>query len=291
MSADHKPGRAALWMIGAVISFTSMAVAGREAGLTLSTFEIMTYRSAIGFAIILSILIATGALHRVRTQRLPEHVARNVAHFTGQNLWFFAVSAIPLAQVFALEFTSPLWVIGLAALFLGERLTHVKIIAGVIGFLGVIAVLRPGASPIELGHVTAALAAIGFAVTAIFTKRLTATEDIMTIMFWLTALQLVFGVVTALIANGGTITWPQGVTWVPLTVISLAGLAAHYCLTRALSLAPASVVMPLDFIRLPLIAVIGAVFYAESLSVLVIVGAAMIFGANYLNILASQRGR
>lgn len=288
--SDARPGLAALWMIGAIVSFTAMAVAGREAGLSHDTFEIMTYRSMVGLLIVTAILAVTGRLGLIRTGRLGMHMGRNIAHFTGQNLWFFAVTAIPLAQLFAIEFTSPLWVIALAAVFLREKLTRIKILAGAIGFVGVLIVLRPGTAPLDLGHLAVAAAAIGFAVTAIFTKSLTKTEHIGTIMFWLTAMQLIFGIV-AVFAYDGTLTLPEPHSLLPLFVISLAGLTAHFCLTTALTLAPASVVMPLDFIRLPAAAVIGAIFYEEPLSMLVFIGAALIFGANYMNILASQRGR
>ncbi|MEM1273940.1 MAG: DMT family transporter [Pseudomonadota bacterium] len=288
MSTPARPGRAALWMIGAIVSFSSMAVAGREAGPSFDTFEIMTYRSAIGLVIVTAVIFATGRQHQIRTRHLGLHTARNIAHFTGQNLWFYAVTVVPLAQVFAIEFTSPLFVIALAALFLGERLTWMKIAAGLIGFLGVLVVLRPGTAPLSLGHLSVAAAAFGFAVTAIFTKRLTVLEQIAGIMFWLTALQLLFGIGVALIYDG-QISWPTGADWIPLGIIAIAGLSAHYCLTTALTLAPASVVMPLDFVRLPAIAIVGMAFYDEPLSIAVLLGAAMIFGANYLNIIASQR--
>lgn len=287
--APPRPVRAALWMIGAIISFTGMAVAGRALAGTFSTFEIMTYRSAIGLMVMLIGLMAAGKLALIITQRPGVHLARNIAHFTGQNLWFYAVATVPLAQVFAIEFTSPLWVIFLAALFLGERLTLMKILAGVIGFLGVLIVLQPGSAPLELGHVSVALAAIGFAVTAIFTKKLTVTDDLWTILFWITAMQLVFGLICVFGLHGG-LTWPQTtLEWRYLILVAGAGLTAHTCLTRALSLAPASVVMPLDFFRLPLIALIASSWYAEPLSPYVFLGAAMIFGANYANILSSRR--
>jgi len=292
MSTANRPVLAAIWMLGAVVSFSAMAVAGREAGQFFSTFEIMTYRSAIGLLILVGFVAATGRWSRIKTARPGLHIARNAAHFTGQNLWFFAVQAIPLAQVFAIEFTSPLWVIALAALFLGERLTLVKAAAGVIGFIGVLVVLRPGSAPLDIGHLSVAGAAICFAVTAIFTKQLTETERILTILFWLTLMQLVMGIVT--VAGLGAVSpdglhLPQGAQWLPLIVIALTGLAAHFSLTTALTLAPASVVMPLDFIRLPAIAVVGVIVYGEPFSVAVFIGAALIFGANYLNILASQR--
>lgn len=274
-------------MIGAIVSFSAMAVAGRAAGLTFDTFEIMTYRSAIGVVLVLLIAGATGNLRHIRATRLSVHAGRNIAHFAGQNLWFYAVITIPLAQVFALEFTSPLWVIVLASLFLGERLTWVKVFAGLLGFVGVLIVLQPGTADLALGHLSVTAAALGFAVTAIFTKELTRTEHIATIMFWLTVMQLVFGLVCGLVYDG-QLTWPVGQAWAYLGIIAIAGLAAHYCITTALSLAPASIVMPVDFVRLPAIALIGMMFYDEPVTWAVMAGAALIFGANYLNILSAR---
>lgn len=285
--APDRPGLAAVWMIGAIVSFSTMAVAGREAGLTFDTFEIMTYRSAVGILIMLAVLTAMRRWNEVSRANLTLHGARNLAHFTAQNLWFYAITVIPLAQVFALEFTSPLWVIVLAALFLGERMTWLKAGVGVIGFLGVLLVVRPGAVPLSAGMLAAAAAAFGFAVTAIFTKKLTQRESILSIMLYLTAMQLGFGLICSL--ADGQIAWPETGQWGWLITIGVCGLAAHFCLTTALSLAPASLVMPVDFVRLPLIAIIGVLLYQEALDWAVLAGASLIFGANYLNILASQR--
>ena len=111
MTQHRDIARAALWMTGAIVSFSSMAIAGREAGLTLDTFEIMTSRSLIGLIIMMILLSALGRWHEVRFDNLGWHGLRNLWHFTGQNLWFYAVTVIPLAQVFTLEFTSPIWVV------------------------------------------------------------------------------------------------------------------------------------------------------------------------------------
>lgn len=279
--------QAALWMLGAIVSFSSMAVAGRELSGTLDTFEIMMYRSAIGFCIVLAVLMATGRLAVVRRAHLKHHVLRNIAHFTGQNLWFFAVTAAPLAQVFALEFTTPLWVVLLAPLFLAEPLTRVRALAVALGFVGILIVARPGAETVNAGTVTAALAAVFFALTYIATKRLTRAETIGGIMFWLTGLQLIFGLIAA--GYDGDIALPDAAGLPYVVVIALAGLLAHFCITNALSVASASIVAPLDFVRLPAIAVVGMVLYNEPLDAWVFLGAVVIFGANYVNILAENR--
>lgn len=279
--------RAAIWMTGAIVAFSSMAVAGREVTRTLDTFELMLYRSVIGIVLVLAAAGAAGSLDQITTRRFGLQVLRNTVHFAGQNLWFLAITLIPLAQVFALEFTAPLWVTVLAPFFLDERLTRAKALAAGFGFAGILIVARPDPSALEIGALAAALAAIAFAGSAILTKRLTQTQGIVSILFWLTTTQAVLGLAAAGI--DGSIAWPPAATWPPLVVLSVAGLVAHYCLTSALSVAPASIVMPLDFLRLPVIAVVGMVLYGEPLELAVFLGAAIILGANFLNLRAEVR--
>ena len=278
--------RACLWMIGAIFSFTSMAIAGRQVSFALDTFEIMTYRSLLGIAIVCSIAYATGTWRQINTQQLGLHAVRNLSHFIGQNLWFFALTMIPLAQVFALEFTTPIWVLLLSPLVLGERLTRVGLIAALIGFIGVLIVTRPGSAPISAGLIAGALCAIGFAFSAIFTRKLTRTQTITCILFYLTVMQAVFGLICA--GYDGDIALPTAATLPWLVVIGCAGLFGHFCLTTALSLAPASIVMPIDFARLPTVAILGALIYGEQLDPFIFLGAALIFGGNYLNITKGQ---
>lgn len=278
---------AAIWMIGAIVSFTSMAVAGRAVSFELDTFEIMLFRSLTGIIIVLIAGGLAGTLKDVNRQKMPLHIVRNLAHFTGQNLWFYALTVIPLAQVFALEFTTPIWVIMLSPLLLGERITRIGALAATLGFVGVMVVTQPGATPISSGTIAAATAAIGFALTAIFTRKLTQTQSITCILFWLTILQFCFGLIMA--GFDGDIALPSAASAPWLVLIGCAGLLAHFCLTTALSLAPASVVMPIDFVRLPVIAVVAAYLYGEALEIWVFLGAALIFCANYLNIRFSTR--
>ena len=274
--------KAALWMIGAITSFTTMAVAGRAVSLELDTFEIMFYRSLTGICIVLAVATYAGTLGQVGRQRLDLHFIRNICHFAGQNLWFYAITVIPLAQVFALEFTTPVWVILLSPLLLRERLTATGILAAAIGFVGILIVARPDPTNLSAGLIAAASCAVFFALTAILTRKLTRTETITTILVYLTTMQAVFGLVCA--GYDGDIALPSltALPWVVL--IGCAGLLAHFCLTTALGLAPASIVMPMDFVRLPTIAVVGMLVYGEPLEVLVIVGAAFIFVANFINI-------
>lgn len=281
--------QAAAWMSGAIVAFTSMAIAGRAVAVEHDTFETMLFRSIVGFVVVLIVAKAAGTLGQINTHRMGLHVMRNVSHFTGQNLWFYAITVIPLAQVFALEFTSPLWVMALAAIFLGERLTQPRVVAAVLGFIGVLIVARPDTTTLDPNVLIAAAAAIGFAGSAIFTKLLTRTETVTCILFWLTAMQAIFGLTMA--GYDGDIALPtaQSAPW--LTLIAFAGLTAHFCLTKALILAPASIVMPIDFLRLPIIAVIGMLFYNEGLDLLVLLGGVLILAGNlYMVRSESRRG-
>ncbi|TDL83661.1 DMT family transporter [Palleronia sediminis] len=279
--------KATVWMLGAVVSFTSMAVAGRAVTLELDTFELMLYRSLIGICLVVAGGAVAGRLGQIRARRLGLHLIRNLSHFAGQNLWFLAISLIPLAQVFAIEFTSPIWVALAAPLLLAERLTRLKITVAIVGFVGVLIVARPGLDGLDPGQAAAAAAAIGFAGSAIFTKLLTRTESILSILFWLTVMQAGMGLVAA--GFDGDIAWPSASIWPWLALIGAAGLTAHMCLTTALSLAPATIVMPVDFLRLPVAALVGALFFAEALDPVTALGGAIILAANWVNIRAQTR--
>ena len=281
--------KAAFWMTGSIASFSSMAVAGRELAGQLDTFEIMMYRSLFGVIVVLALAGATGTWREINTRNLRAHFIRNLAHFSGQNLWFYAVTVIPLAQVFALEFTSPLWVIVLSPLILGERLTPVRGLAAILGFVGILIVARPDVAGLNAGVISAASSAIFFALTIMFTKRLTRSQTITCILFYLTAMQLVFGLIAA--GYDGDIAIPSAAALPFVLLIAAGGLLAHYCVTNALALAPATVVVPIDFVRLPAIAIIGMLLYQEALDVWVFVGAAVIFAGNYMNLRAETRVR
>ncbi len=277
-----RPLLAAFYMSGVIISFTVMAISGRQINFQLDTFEIMAYRSLIGVIIVIAIGLGTNTIQTLRFKRMKLHFFRNLAHFVGQNLWFYALMMIPFAQLFAFEFSVPIWVAISAPLFLSEKLTRIRILSAIIGFGGILLVARPGVEPINFGILAAAACSIMFAFTSITTKLLTRTENIFDILFWLTAMQLIFGLLCA--GYDGEITLPNKDTIPWLCLIGCCGLLAHFSLTKALSYAPATVVTPMDFARLPIIAMIGMLFYDEPLSMFVFIGAVVIFFANYINI-------
>ncbi|MDC1348403.1 DMT family transporter [Amylibacter sp.] len=274
--------QAAIWMTGTIVSFSAMAVSGREISFELDTFEIMMYRSIIGLIIVLLLAKLFKTHREINTQNLSLHFYRNLSHFTGQNLWFYALTLIPFAQLFAFEFSVPLWVMLAAPFLLGERLTNIRIISILVGFIGILIVTRPWLAGLAPGIIPAALCAIGFACSVIFTKQLTQKVSITCILFWLTSMQLLMAVICA--GYDGDISLPSSSNFIWIIIIGIGGLLAHFCITKALQLAPATVVTPIDFCRLPVIAAIGYVFYNEALDIFIIGGAIIIFIANYINI-------
>lgn len=274
-------------MIGAMLSFTLMAIAGRALYGHLDTFEIMLYRSLLGIVVVLTIAWKAGTLGQINAGKVRLHVIRNVCHFVGQNLWLFAVALIPLSQLFAFEFSTPLWVALLAPFVLQEKWTPTRVMVVLVGFAGILIVARPDIAVINAATLAAALCAVGFAGTVLSTKLLARTETVTCIMFWLVALQGLFGLLCA--GYDGDIALLNSQTWHWAVLVGICGLIAHFCITNALKIAPATVVTPLEFLRLPLIAVVGYLLYDEPLLLSVFIGAFIIFIANVINLRAETK--
>ncbi len=287
MPSEIRPLLAALWMGGAIVSFTLMAVAGRHVQAEMNSFELMAWRSAIGFLIMCALLSRSG-FAQVRTREPWLHVKRNLFHFAGQNLWFWALMVVPLSQLVALEFTNPVWVALLAPILLGERFTPRRALVAVLGFVGVLIVAQPGVAPLNWGHAAALGSALGFALNTIYTRRLMAHDSVLCVLFWMTASQAAMG---GILGAPGGIPLPswQVLPW--LVVVGVTGLTAHLSLTSALSHAPATLVAPMEFLRLPVVAIVGALLYGEPLMAAVFFGGSVILAANLINLLGEARGR
>ena len=267
-------GRVVLWMSGALVAFSAMAVAVRTLSSALTIMEIMALRAFLGLTILSSLALIRPALRaRIATRQLPLHLFRNCLHLGASAMWAKSLLLLPLATCFALEFTAPAWTLLLAVPFLGERLTASRIGAVVLGLLGVLIILRPGLQTFDPSVLLILAAALGLAVTLIATKKLTRIDSTYTIIFWMSAIQLPL----ALVASDPLFALKLGTEHVPgLIAIGVAGLAGHYCLTNAFQSGDAGVVVPLDFMRIPLIAVVGWWLYDESLDLLVFLGAGVI---------------
>ena len=271
--------RAALWMAGWLAALLTLTISGRELTGELPVFVLMLWRSCLGVLFIAPFVLWAGG-RPIRTGRLRWHFARNLAHYSAQYCWFVAISLIPLAEVISIEFTMPIWTAILAGLFLGERLTPSRMAAVVLGFTGIVIIVRPGLSSVGLGQIAALYAAVVFATTVVMTKSLTRTDESLTIVFYMFALQAVIGLLPAL----QVWVWPSPEKWPWILVLGIAGTASHFCLAKAISTADATVVVPMDFLRVPLTAVAGWLLYSEGIDVFLVAGAALILLANVLNL-------
>ena len=207
-----------------------------------------------------------------------------MVHYGGQYAWFSALLLIPLAEVIAIEFTMPLWIAILAAAFLGEQLYGWKIAALIVGFGGVLMIVKPGLT-LNAGHLVALSAALLFAVSVTLTKYITRRDTALTVIFFMFTMQTVIGAIPAWM----TWVWPSAQAMPFVAVVALAGTGSHYCLSKALSLADATVVMPMDFLRLPLSALLGYLIYNEGLDYWSLAGGVMILAANTINIFKASR--
>lgn len=279
----HGTLRAVAWMVLALACFCLLAIASRELTASLATLEILFWRSLLGFMLIAGLLIKVGGLASVpmKPRILGWHLLRNSAHFSGQCAWLIAIAALPLAEVFALEFTTPLWAALLATLFMGESLNRGRWISLLLGLVGVLIILRPGAEVINPASLIMLAGAVGFGISVIATRRLTQLlqgnrHSFLVILFYMTAMQGLFAFVPIV----SELRVPDTADWLWLVIAAITALAAHYCLSRALSLADSAVVMPMDYLRLPLIMVLAWWIYGETVSVFLIIGAALIIGGN-----------
>jgi drug/metabolite transporter (DMT)-like permease len=277
------------WMAGALVCFSGSAIAVRLLAGPVGAFEILTIRNAGGLVILVAALAVRPPLrHFLPPGPLRLHVLRNVLHYAGQYGWNYAVITLPLATVFALEFTAPIWLAVLAVPLLGERLTLSRAGAIVLGFLGVLVILRPGNESFQPVALSMLATAFAFAATAVCTKALTRDVSTFTILIWMNLLQLPVSLALSDLTFVTRLETPQ---IVGALLLSFTGVASHLCLTQAYRHGDAIVVMPLDFLRIPMIALVGWQFYGERLDPFVFAGAVLIIGGIIWNLSAEARRR
>lgn len=276
--------QAVLWMGGTLISLSLMALSARELSVVYDTMQILFVRNVVGFLVVLLIMLRKGP-SIARTQRVGMHALRNLVHISGVASWFYGISLLPLAEVFVLESTLPIWVVILAVPFLGERITRPRTAAVVLGFAGILVILRPGLAIIDPAALIVLGGAVGFASANVATKALTRTDGPLTILFWMFLLQLS---ASAAVAAPG-IFMPPAEMWIWIAAVGLTGISAHYCTARSLALADASLVIPLHYIRVPLIAALGWLLYDETVEIWLWIGAAIIFAGTMITVRGDRR--
>lgn len=284
----NKLARVVLWMIGALLSFSTMAVSIRElsrGGLTI--FEILAVRSGVALLVLLLLLLLRPDLRPYALpRRMKLNFLRNIVHYASQFAWALALTMLPLATVFSLEFTMPAWTALLAIWFLQERMTASRMGVVVLGLTGVLVILRPGIAGFNPAAILVLMAAFGYAITMIATKKLTMTEPTFGIVFWMAVIQFPLSLAGSDPTVYLRLHWAQAL---PVLGVGIAGLTSHYCLSNAFRSGDATLVVPLDFLRIPLIAVVGWALYGEKLDIFVLLGAMIIISGVLWNLRAETR--
>jgi drug/metabolite transporter (DMT)-like permease len=271
-------------MLCTMFSFVAMAVAGRELSDTMSPFEVVAMRCLVTLAILLPIA-ARARFAAIRTQRLGFHAARNAVHFVGQVSWFHALGALAIAEVTAIEYTMTPWAIVFAALFIGERIDAQRWLTVALGFAGIVVMLRPGIAVVSPAALIILAGSAFYGASSVMVKTLTRTDSAFSVVFYMAVCQLVLAAGPT--AYDFTVPVWDDALWIVL--VGVTGLTAHYTYARALAVADVSVVSPIDFLRLPVTALVGYLVYAEVLDVWVWIGAALVVGANWYNVWRASR--
>lgn len=271
---SSKTQQGILWMVLTSFLFVGMTGIVRHLGSDMPAIEAAFIRYLLGTIIIMPIVIRHwSGFPKPKVAKL--YIFRSIVHSIGVMLWFYAMARIPIAEVTAIGYISPIFVTIGAAMFLGERL-HFRRIAGVVlGFSGALIILRPGFQEINLGQMAQLCATPLFAVSFIIAKKLTGTESSSVIVGMLSLGCTIF------LLPGAIWQWRQP-TGEELSWLALAALIAtmgHYTLTKAFQAAPITVTQPLGFLQLVWAAILGMVVFNEALDPFVFVGGAVIVGA------------
>jgi len=261
------------WMLGFIINISIMAISIRELSLKYTSFEIQNFRNIFSIIIIILIFIVTKNTN-LNTFQLKNNFIRNIFHFIGQSAWTWGLTVLPLAVVFSLEFTMPIWAVIIAIVLLKEKITLNKICFLIIGLMGTWIIFMPDTKYIGFYNIIVLCSAITYAIAHNFTKKLTTTDSILSILFFMSIIQLPFSLVGSLII--GNIQYNIMMEIPLIIVLTFTSLLAHYSLSSALKYSDASIVLPIDYIRLPLIVFIGWYYYDEKISTNVVIGSLLI---------------
>ncbi len=274
MEKPHNPVAGVLWMLLTGVNFVGVTAVVKHVGSDVPAAQAAFLRYVLGLVFLIPMV---PALMRTRLdgKALTLFAGRGVVHTFGVMLWFFAMARIPIAEVTAMNYLSPVYVTLGAALFLGERLAARRILAVVAAFLGALIILRPGMREVSSGHIAMLGTALMFAASYLIAKRTVALAS-PTVIVAMLSITVTIGLAPFAIA-----------VWVPPTTEQLAWLflvsafatAGHYCMTRAFQAAPLSVTQPVGFLQLVWAALLGLLLFEESIDLWVVIGGGLILGS------------
>lgn len=275
LSPSATPMRAALLMLGSTMAFGLMAVAIRYATRYVPTQEVAFFRNAFGLLALLPMLLRPGHAP-LKTQQLPRYFVRSAIGLGSMLCAFWALGHLPLAQAVSLSYSTPLFVTIAAVLWLGETVRVRRWAAVVVGFIGVLVIVRPGTAGFTAGSLVAVGAAVLSSLVAIQIKQLTRIDSADTVVLY----TYVFWVPLSLVPAVFVWVWPTGMAWLWLLATGVLGTIGQLLWTRALRLGEVSALTPISFLQLPLVTLFGWLLFNETVDRWTIIGAGIILAAN-----------
>ncbi|MEQ9643806.1 MAG: DMT family transporter [Alphaproteobacteria bacterium] len=265
------PLRVGGWMLFTACNFAAMLGVARYLSADLSVFVISFWRNLFAALMLLPLALRFGST-RLPSRSIVIHVARAACLVASSTAMYLAVVQMPIAEVTAISFTTPLFAVLLAALFLNEKLTTTRMIGLGVGFAGVLVMLRPGAAVFDLAAFYVLFSSVTFGGVVIFGRILAMRESAALMVAMLALISVPLSLPPALFVWD----WPNlaEVAW--LVAMAVFGNLNMYGIVRSLKIAEASQTQPYDFLRLPSTAAVGFLFFAEVPDVFTWVGAAII---------------
>jgi drug/metabolite transporter (DMT)-like permease len=278
--------RGIFWMIVSCIAFSTMWVLIRYASHDVHAFVIVFFRNFFGTLALLPMMLRNKGL--MKLNRLKANVRRATSGFIATTGTFYAVSHAPMATALSINYTAPLFATVGAVLFLGEKIHFRRVAALIIGFAGMLIVVRPGALPMTPGVLAAMISAVSTAFSIIAIRQLVASDDSRSVAAWTFILMTPPSLVMALFFW----TWPPEQVWPLLIAIGCVAAVGQLSMNRAFALAETSAVLPYDFVRFGLVTLAGITFFHERVDALTVIGGIVIFAATvYLAIRERQVAR
>ncbi len=268
------------WMIIAVAGLAGIVIAVRALKPDMTVPQLLFFRAIIGLIAISAIMIPQEGIRSLITKRPGFQFLRNATHAGGQYCVFFGVISVPLAVVTLIEYTIPALTAAIAAMTIGEKVNRYRWFGMAVSFIGVLIIVRPGIVPVGIPTMMVILGAVLFSAQNVMVKVLSHTDSASTMVFTMNVVQSLLFLGPALYLWVAP-EWHH-VPW--LLLLGLSGLTTHFCLSKALVLIDTSVCFPIDFLRLPFIALIAFWLWDETFSPWVAVGALVIFASTYFSI-------
>jgi len=275
-----------LWMLGACVLGAVMAVLTKHVAGEMHPLEMVFFRNLFAVSSLLPWVLARGIPH-VKAANFKLYFSRSISSLFAMSMFFYAVSIIPITDAIAITFTVPLITTVLAVIFLGEKVGVHRVMALVIGFLGVVVVFRPGYGIFESAYLMVLASTIGWSISNILIKKLTRTDHPRAMVF------VMMLIMTPLTFPGALYVWqpPEVMNLIWLFVLAVVTNEAQFCMNKAYKNTEMSVLMPFDFSRLIFTSILAYMFFAEVIDAWTLLGSLIIFSSSVYIVRREYRNR